>query len=568
MTNKIWEVNSCARMANYRRVSTEEQEENNSFKVQAEAYERDQKRYGWVTIASIEESGSGTSIILREGIREVLRLVRCGEVDGVYVIDPDRLIRPENLRDLAEVYDAFVENDVKLVTPTRVYDLSIDNDLFSFDIEGVLAKHNRRRLLQNMNRGKIATAKEGRNAGGAAPEGYIVDQKTGKYIFDPDRAENARLAWDLVYNHDYTLRALVKEYDKRGIRSRTGKKWSLTHFHNMFYNEEYLGKYIYGRTKYLKDRKTGEHKKIKVPQKDWIIVDEAHDPLVTKELFYGVQEKLHLRAKRINHMTHMLTGIATCYLCGSPVHVKFSGDKRKPKYVCTKKETGCTSRWLDFYDLNDRVWDKFKLILENPDLIEKLAMPLKNVEYRLQELRDRQQKIQTEIAKIETKKQKLLDLYLDNKYSKTELDEKKEELENNIFAYRSEYNLATAGIRALEEQPNDLAEIIKYMKVLHYTDTKLTYDQKVRILRQFVYRVKLDEKLEFEMELYKTPIGELPVSFRSFPKHLNSEVAVKGTVLDSLGKVLGSDSLASSQVTYSSAHLQYLIVGASAKIKL
>ena len=93
------------------------------------------------------------------------------------------------------------------------------------------------------------------------------------------------------------------------------------------------------------------------------------------------------------------------------------------------------------------------------------------------------------------------------------------------------------------------------MKVLHYTDTKLTYEQKVRTLRQFVYRVKLDEKLEFEMELYKTPIGELPVSFRSFPKHLNSEPAVKGAVLDSFGNVLGTDVLASSQVTYSSAHL-------------
>jgi hypothetical protein len=35
-------------------------------------------------------------------MREVLRLVR-GEVEGVYVIGPDRLIRPENLHDLAEV---------------------------------------------------------------------------------------------------------------------------------------------------------------------------------------------------------------------------------------------------------------------------------------------------------------------------------------------------------------------------------------------------------------------------------------------------------------------------------
>jgi hypothetical protein len=327
----------------------------------------------------------------------------------------------------------------------------------------------------------------------------------------------------------------------------------------MFFNEEYLGKYIYGRTKFIKDRKTGKYNRIKVPQKDWIIVENAHEPLVSKEVFYGVQEKLRWRRKRINHNTHLLTGIATCYLCGNSVHVKFSGEKRKPRYVCTNKRNGCASRWLDFFDLNDRVWNKFKLVLENPDLIEKLATPLKSVEYRLRELRDRQQKIQSEITKIEVKKQKLLDLYLDGRYSKVDLDTKKEELEKNVLAYRSEYDLAMAGIRALEEQPNDLAEIIKYMKVLHYTDTKLTYDQKVRIFRQFVYRVNLNEKLDFEMDLYKTPLGEIPANFRSFPKDmggLGENSAIKGAVSGRFGP----NALVASPANYCSDHFQNPIV--------
>ena len=553
MVNKIWDINSHARVVGYGRVSTEKQEDNNSLPVQKEAYDKDKKRYGWVDLPFIQESGSGTSISDREGIKEVLRLVRDGQVDGVWVLQQDRLCRPENLRDLAEIYDTLVDTDTVLVTPTNVYNLKEDSDVLTFDFQGMVAKFGRRNLLRNMNRGKIATAKDGRNAGGAAPEGYLVDQKTGKYILDPDRAENAKLIWDLVYNHDYTLRQLVQEYEKRGIRSKSGKKWSLTHFHDMFFNEEYLGKYIYGKTKHIKDRKTGKTNRFKVPQKDWIIVENAHEPLVTEELFYGVQEKLRWRRKRINHNTHLLTGIATCYLCGSPVHVKYSSGKRKPKYVCVKKETGCTSRWLDFYELNDKVWEKFKLLLENPQLIEKLAEPLKNVEFRLRELRERQQKIKAEITKIETKKQKLLDLYLDNKYSKTELDAKKEELEKNIFAYRDEYNMATAGIRALEEQPNDLAEIIKYMKVLHYTDTKLTYDQKVRIFRQFVYRVRLDEKLEFEFELYKTPLGDIPTSFRSFPKDL-VETADKPRVLDSVGSGMDKDSVVCSPANLCASH--------------
>lgn len=553
--NKIWDVNAHARVVGYGRVSTDSQLKNYSPEIQLEWYERDKKRYEWVDMQIVFESGTGTSIKERPAFQEVLRMVQSGEVDAVWIIDADRLARPDDLRLWAEIHDIFIESDTKVVTPTRIYDLTVDNDLFSFEVEGVFAKHNRRRLLQNMNRGKIQKAKNGRNAGGSAPDGYIVTSKIGKYLINSDRVGYATLAWDLVYNHDFTLRQLVKEYDKRGIRSARGGKWSLTHFHDMFYNEEYLGKYIYGKTKFIKDRKTGRVSRIKTPPSEWIVVENAHEPIVTPEVFYGVQEKLKWRRKRINHNTHMLTGIATCYLCGDPVHVKFSGEKRKPKYVCVNKEKGCTSRWLDFYDLNDRVWDKFKVILENPALIEKLATPLQNVEYRLKELRNRQSRIQEDIGKVEAKKQKLLDLYLDGSYSKPDLDQKSEELRKNVVAYRSEYGLITAGIKALEEQPDDFTEIVKYMRILSHSDTKLTYDQKVRIFRQFVYKVKLTEKLEFEMELYKTPIGDMPEKFRSFPKDLSPEVAVKGTVTDSLGHVLSPDNVTPSQVTYSSAHL-------------
>ncbi len=554
MNDKIWDVNEHARVIGYGRVSTEDQLDNYSPEIQKQAFEKDKKRYCWVDFPIMFESGTGTSITERDVFREVLRRVQNGEADAVWAIDPDRLARPDDMRLWTDIYEIFVDNNVKVVTPTRIYDLRVDNDLFSFEMEGILAKHNRRRLLQNMNRGKIAKARDGKNAGGAAPDGYLVDQKVGKYIHDLDRKEYALLAWDLVWNHDYTLRQLVKEFDRRGIRSKSGKKWSLAHFHDMFYNEEYIGTYIYGRTKYVKDKKAGRYKRIKVPESEWIKVKNAHEPLIAEDIFYGVQAKLKWRRKRINHNTHMLTGIATCYLCGSPMHVKFSSSKRHPKYVCTNKRVGCQSRWLDLSGLNDKVWGKFKYLLEHPQLIQKLAEPLQNTEFRLAELRSRLGIIQGNISKVEGKKSRLLDLYLDGKYSKPELDAKSEEMAKGVKAYQEEYSLVVAGIRALEEQPNDLREIIKYMEVLHYSDTQLSYDQKVRVFRQFVYKVELDDKLDFDFELYKTPIGEIPVKFRSFPKHLTPDVAVKGSVADGLGDVFSLDHVAAGEVTHSSGY--------------
>ena len=206
MIDKIWNTDGHARVLGYGRVSTDSQLKNYSPEIQLEAYGKDKKRYNWVDLLLMFESGSGTTISERPVFQEALRMVKCGEVDAIWVIDPDRLCRPDDLRLWVEIYEIFVENNVKLVTPSRIYDLSVDDDLFMYDVQGILAKHNRRRLLQNMNRGKLAKAKDGKNAGGAAPDGYIIDPKTDKYIFDPDTHIRRDCPYVLCYTHDTIVR--------------------------------------------------------------------------------------------------------------------------------------------------------------------------------------------------------------------------------------------------------------------------------------------------------------------------------------------------------------------------
>ena len=548
------------RVLAYFRVSTEHQEDNNSLRSQLDLFHKDRERYGWSRdIEPIQETGSGTSIQDRPGIKQVLRAVESREVDAILVFDPDRLCRPENLRDLAEIYEYFVDSDVKLLTPSRIYDLSVDNDVFSFDIEGVLAKHNRRRLLQNMNRGRLAKAREGRNAGGSAPEGYLVDPKTDFYVFDPERLDVARLSWTLVLE-GRTLRDLVKEYDRLGIRSRTGKKWSMTHFHDMFYNQEYLGKYIYGKTRSIKDRKSGRVKIVKVPQKEWIIVENAHPPLVTPEVFYAVQSKLAERRRRTNHNTHMLTAIVRCYVCGSPMHVKYGGgggNWRRPKYVCIKRAGGgCTMPRIGLNELNDKVWEKVKGILADPDLLVRLATPLQNVDQKQADLRDRGSKIRENIARHEQKKARLLDLYLEGSFPKGELDEKNGNLSRAIQQLKYDLAAIEAAIKALVEQPNSVVDVVKYLKILHYSEAMLTYDQKVKIFRQLVYKVSLTPSLDFDLELYRKPNTDMPDKFRAFPKNLGLKLPVQDSVADGLGDMFGLDVVGSSQVTQCSGNLQ------------
>ncbi|MBI4739911.1 recombinase family protein, partial [Candidatus Woesearchaeota archaeon] len=65
MVNNIWDMNGHGRVAGYARVSTDAQLKNYSPEIRTEAYEKDKKRYGWVDLRLMLESGTGTSIIER-----------------------------------------------------------------------------------------------------------------------------------------------------------------------------------------------------------------------------------------------------------------------------------------------------------------------------------------------------------------------------------------------------------------------------------------------------------------------------------------------------------------------
>jgi hypothetical protein len=61
----------------------------------------------------------------------------------------------------------------------------------------VLAKHFRRQLLRNMNRGKVRKAEMGRKAGGADIFGYKTNEN-GEYALQPEQAKVVQLIFELV----------------------------------------------------------------------------------------------------------------------------------------------------------------------------------------------------------------------------------------------------------------------------------------------------------------------------------------------------------------------------------
>src|SRR5215510_3634854 len=235
----------------YGRVSTEEQESNYSLDAQRSRFEYLCKSNHWQSLAFFPETGSGTSVINRPVLCNILQRIQQGGISAIWVKETDRLSRPENLGDLSLISQTLESTNTLLIVDSRILDLREDNSVLMLDFEGVLAKHFRRQLLRNMNRGKIRKAELGRKAGEQDVYGYRTNEK-GEYIPVPEEAKVVQLIYELCIK-DFTFRQINCELRRRGIRTKLGRdNWSIAVIGDMLRNDVYLGIYRFHKSRHGK----------------------------------------------------------------------------------------------------------------------------------------------------------------------------------------------------------------------------------------------------------------------------------------------------------------------------
>ena len=338
------------------------------------------KQNRWTSLGFFPETGSGTSVLNRPVLCNILQRVQDGGVDALWVKETDRLSRPENLGDLSLISQTLEAANTLLMVDSRTLDLKEDNSVLMLDFEGVLAKHFRRQLLRNMNRGKTRKAEMGRKAAGADIYGYRTNEN-GEYVPDPEQAKVVRLIFDLVIK-GLTLRQLSAEFKRRGILTPRGKEeWRVGVLAGLLRNDIYLGVYRFQKAVRAKDTdgsRFGSHSKGRVvvgtPER------HNHPPLLDRATFALAQQKLAANRKRTGKLA-MATGLLHCPGCGKPMHVRFSTSSLKisptgsmPKYVCDTRPH-CPAKRLAVEQTNETLWSALVQLLIEPERIHSLLAP-------------------------------------------------------------------------------------------------------------------------------------------------------------------------------------------------
>ncbi len=188
-------------------------------------------------------------------------------------------------------------------------------------------------------RGARSHAALGHSAGGAAPFGYdrlevdtngnavrvmnsVNDWKSNKlhrvvWTPSPTKAPIVRSVFE-AYDHGTGLNLLVQKLNDEKTPAPRGQFWSKAAVHYMLRNRAYIGERIYNRRSYKAYRR-GERSSLANPKETWVVKENAHPPILNRELFDRIQARLKTRVVTIGrtfHRPYLLTGMAKCARCG------------------------------------------------------------------------------------------------------------------------------------------------------------------------------------------------------------------------------------------------------------
>jgi site-specific DNA recombinase len=392
-----------AEIAFYARVSTEQQARDHTIASQIAAVrERIAADGGQLEPdhAYVDEGYSGSSL-LRPALERLRDAVATGSIDRLYVHAPDRLARRYAHQVL--LMEEFRRAGTEVVFLNRPIGGTAEDDLL-LQIQGVIAEYERAKILERSRRGRRHAARAGLlSAFTTAPFGYryiTKDQGGGVARFEvvAEEAATVRQIFAWIGLERLSLREVCRRLQHAGCPTHRGAtRWYATTIHGMLANTAYIGRAVYGHSRYLPTRprlrpirghpqpSPRPTARVTVPREEWIEVPVP--ALVDPALFEAAQVQLAENRRRKRDQARgprwLLQGLTVCRRCGYAYYGKMTpGSKwdratsRYPHYRCTGSDgyrfggrAVCDNRPVRGDRLEQAVWDRVRALLEAPERV-------------------------------------------------------------------------------------------------------------------------------------------------------------------------------------------------------
>lgn len=307
---------------------------------------------------------SGEKIENRPEMQIVLRRMESEDVDGVLVVDPQRLSRGD-LKDCGTLMEVIKYSHTLIHTPVKTYNLWDKFDERTFRDELLRGREYLEYAKEVMARGRKMSTAEGWYPGSTPPFGYEFDHvyvgKKRRQTLKPHptEADAVRSMFDWFVNFDMTMYGIALKLDALGFKPRRSEHFTTDGVRNILANPVYIGKIAVGRRnkkEYMAEGQVVVSRPRTEPEQ---IFEGQHPAIVSEELFQLAQERVgtlpKLKAK--TQLRNPLAGLLKCS-CGYTL-VYHKDNKGTPRLNCSHKPY-CKSRSVSFDLLYDAVVEKLK----------------------------------------------------------------------------------------------------------------------------------------------------------------------------------------------------------------
>ncbi len=363
-----------------------------------------------------KEIVSGETISARPEMQRLLSDLGTGIYTGVLVVEVERLARGDTI-DQGIVAQAFKFSNTLIITPTKTYDPNNEFDEEYFEFGLFMSRREYKTINRRLQRGRESSVNEGKWVGNKTPYGYdrvkLEKEKGFKLVPNEKEAPIAKMIFDMYVNgitdeHGKIERLGVSKICRRlndlKIPARNGGIWVPATLRGMLRNPAYIGKVRWNNRPTIKKIVDGVVK-IERPHsnKNCLLVDGLHIPLITTEVFYKAQEIISQNPSRpigeSDIVKNPLSGLVVCAKCGRKMIRRPKGS-RQPEDVLMCYNATCNNvgsylfyveeaiilnlkKWIEDYKLNI----KDRPIVSTDDIIAPIKSSLEKQRKEMESLK-------------------------------------------------------------------------------------------------------------------------------------------------------------------------------------
>ncbi len=377
------------RVCAYARVSTDNEDQLNSYKVQCEYYNKKlSSDKGIVYVGLYADEGiTGTKMRKRKKFLEMIDDCRNGKITRIITKSVQRFAR--NAGECLTIAQELKDRGVTILFETTNIDTADPNSFLLLGIMASIAEEESRTISHNITWSHQKKFEKGEYVGSGRIFGY--NTKDGFKIVEKEAVIVRRIFES--YLRGNTIRAIKKELEKDEIKTPYGKtKWYVNTIINILTNEKYKGDLLLQKTykpDILCERKKNEGFK---PQ---YYVTGHHLAIISKEDFDAVQIELKRREELkseddgfgVYTNDYAFSSIVECGECGAKFrrHSQWSIDhsKKVPIWVCTKHQkdkNACSMKPIKENLLEQGFIEALQVLTSNrKDIIEKVKNNINTV---------------------------------------------------------------------------------------------------------------------------------------------------------------------------------------------